>query len=138
MLKGTSLQVPLYQLLAGDGACVELLGVGPAHDPARVPDEAARRPRFTGFDARTRPGFDETLATLLGVLRDGRFAMRPGRHCSWCDFRPACRRLHPPTLAREAADPEVADLRGLDGKSIRAALLAQVAARAADGSDEEA
>ena len=138
MLKGKRLQVPLYQLLAGAGARVELLGVGPAHDPARVPDEEDRRTQFAGFEPKLAPGFDETMATLLALLRDGRLAMRPDDHgCKSCDYRSACRRQHPPTLSREEADPELAALRGLQDKNTRAPLLAQVAARARAESEEE-
>jgi ATP-dependent helicase/nuclease subunit B len=137
MLKGKQLQVPLYQRLAGAGACVELLGIGPRYDPARLPDEEDRRQQFTGFEKGEGPGFDETMATLIALLRDGRLAMRPDDHCGWCDYRTACRQQHPPTRAREEADAGTADVRGLEGKSTRAPLLAQVAARATIGAAEE-
>jgi RecB family exonuclease len=104
MLRGRRLQVPLYRMMAGADALVEILGVGPKHEPEE--DEEPARPFrvFTGF---TRPeqeaGFRETLRVLIATARGGLFPLEPDGHCVICDYRSACRRTHPPTLVREAA-----------------------------------
>jgi RecB family exonuclease len=102
MLSGGALQVPIYALLSGSP--VELLGVGLNHDPAI--DVAG----FDGFASdEQRRGFLETLVVLANLAGQGRFPIHPGDHCDWCDYRPACRRGHPPTLFREAHATDVKD-----------------------------
>jgi hypothetical protein len=99
MLRGLALQVPLYRWLAGDRSRIELLGVGPGYDPR---DEKLARLCFAGFATTEEfAGFRETLGILLELARTGRFPLRVGTHCSWCAYRSACRRTHPPTLHRE-------------------------------------
>ena len=91
MLKGLTLQVPLYHLLAGEASEVELLGVGPAYpgDETGEPEVAA----FAGFDTGEQSeGFRETLRVLLGLARAGRFPLMKGEHCRWCAWSRACRR----------------------------------------------
>ncbi len=112
MLKGQTLQVPVYAFLAGEGAQVELLGVGPDHDPAggALPEE--RRVAFEGFgSAEPEAGFLETLRVLATLLEKGRFPLHKDRHCAWCEVAAACRRNHPPTVHREDVAPDVEDYR---------------------------
>lgn len=111
MLTGERLQVPLYHLLAGR-ATVALLGVGPAFDA-----DGSRPAPFAGFpDDDQDAGFRETLRILADLPRDGVFPIREGRHCSWCEYRPACRKGHPPTASREDLAPDGAAYRAVSRK----------------------
>lgn len=47
----------------------------------------------------------ETISTLLQGIESGRFFMKPGDHCDFCDVRPLCRKNHLPSLQRLQADP---------------------------------
>lgn len=100
ILRGNTLQVPLYWLLAGSGSTVELLGVGPEFPEDR---DDARRVTFTGFgNDETREGFLETLRVLLSLLERGSYPLHYDEgHCGWCSYQLACRNRHPPTLERE-------------------------------------
>jgi ATP-dependent helicase/nuclease subunit B len=109
MLKAKTLQVPLYRMLAGADAVVEVLGVHPDLDPA----DGEHRHRFSGFgnDACER-SFRHTMRVLLHLRRRGSFPLNKGdRHCGWCDYPHACRRNHPPTLEREARMDDAEDYR---------------------------
>jgi ATP-dependent helicase/nuclease subunit B len=115
MLKGRTLQVPLYRMLAGPDAVVEVLGVHPDLDPA---DEEHRH-RFEGFknDACERT-FRHTMRVLLRMRSDGIFPLNKGdQHCRWCDYRHACRRNHPPTLERESRMGDAEDYRAVQKKN---------------------
>jgi ATP-dependent helicase/nuclease subunit B len=121
MLKGHQLQVPLYRMLEGDDSAVELLGVGPFY---ALLGEDERQAIFDGFpkdDQRT--GFLETLRTLVGLVRRGRFPMRSDRHCSWCAYRLACRWNHPPTQHRETIDADGLLYASLQDKSTKDPLI---------------
>ena len=112
MLKGMTLQVPLYWLLNDERAAVELLGVGPEF-PLSMP-EKQRRPGFAGFEnADQRDGFLETVRVLLSLVSSGSFPLNAGRHCSWCAYNQACRHNHAPTLERESNAPDANNFRGL-------------------------
>jgi ATP-dependent helicase/DNAse subunit B len=107
MLKGRALQVPLYWLIAGKGARVELLGVGPGYDFERANAlKAGRRVEFSGLEAPAiLAGFQETLRVLLGLVSRGRFPLVPDDYrCPRCPYEQACRRSHPPTVEREEND----------------------------------
>ncbi len=120
MLRGQRLQVPLYRWLLDDAAEVELLGVGPDFALGGPRAEHRRPPAFAGFDTPAQQeGFAESLEILWSLLRRGQFPLRPGDHCSWCAFRLACRRGHPPTLEREAAAADTADYRRMQRKTTR-------------------
>jgi len=124
MLKGHELQVPLYQMLAGEDSTVELLGVGPHY---ALEDEEDRRVSFAGFPKdELRQGFLETLRSLLDLARRGRYPLRADRHCSWCAYRLACRRNHPPTLYREGLDPDGQRYARSQDKSTRKPLMKDV------------
>jgi hypothetical protein len=116
MLSGRALPVPLYALIAS--ATVELLGVGPAHDP--VEDVV----HFDGFDSdAVRAGVLETVGVAAALAKAGRFPIHRGDHCDWCDYRPACRRSHPPTQFREDRADDARDARDCWRKTDKAPLL---------------
>jgi ATP-dependent helicase/nuclease subunit B len=114
MLKGTTLQAPLYRLLAGEDATVEMIGIHPelGEDDARV--------SFSGFEKEAQEAsFRDTLRVLLQLRNGGNFPFNDDRHCQWCPYKSACRRGHPPSVARERQSTDAAGYRGLGGKSTR-------------------
>ncbi len=125
MLRGRRLQIPLYRILAGEGARVETLGVGPSHQRVEGEDEPAATGAFSGF---ARPeqeeGFRETLGALVSMAREGRFPLHT-TDCAWCPYTPACRHNHPPTLERERNARDVSQFFGLQKKESAAPLLAR-------------
>jgi len=125
MLRGTALQAPLYHLLSG-GAAVEVLGVGPDHDPEEGADDKERIARFDGFDSDAlREGFLESLGVLAAFPRRGAYPLLDDVACRWCAYASACRKDHAPTAARH--EREDADLRDLRRKSkSKAPTLARV------------
>jgi hypothetical protein len=128
ILTGAKLQVPLYALL--EGTSVELLGVGPKHVPEPGEDpEKVRFVRFDGFkSAEHRAGVLETVGVLAALAVEGRFPLRSGDHCSYCDYAAACRRKHPPTEHREEHAPDIADARDCWEKGDKTPTLADVRA----------
>jgi ATP-dependent helicase/nuclease subunit B len=116
MLKAISLQIPLYRMLAGGDAAVDLLGVHPDLDP----DDDGQRYRFAGFqnDILSR-SFLHTMRVLLGLRRQGIYPFQEGRQCNWCDYTRACRRNHPPSRDRELQLPDAAAYRAVLRKSTR-------------------
>lgn len=138
LLRGRYLQAPLYRLLAGDGGEMEILGVGPDFLPDRT-EARDRRAPFRGFDAAQDAGFRETLAVLLDLDLAGRFPLRHGDHCRWCDYRSACRRNHPPTRERESLARDGTDFRDVGRKSLRGKLytLADVRGVRSDLGEDE-
>jgi hypothetical protein len=116
MLKGQTLQVPLYRAMAGPHAKVELLGVHPDLDPAS--EEA--RPQFAGFaDPQLEGSFRQTLRVLADLHRDGCYPFRSDKHCEWCDYQQACRRHHPPSVERAQQFADARAYHGLDDKSTK-------------------
>ncbi len=114
MLSGAALQVPIYALVSGSP--VELLGVGPRSE--------ARVVRFEGFDSpEERDGVLETLRIVAALAATGRFPLRSGGHCAWCDYRSACRRGHPPTEFRETEAEDTRDARDCWSKTDKAPSL---------------
>jgi hypothetical protein len=67
----------------------------------------------------------ETLAVLGELVARGLFLPVVDRHCGWCEFRPACRRYHPPSAARVAdcGDAAATAFAALRGKSSSTRLL---------------
>jgi len=122
MLSASELQVPLYRVLAGGDARVELLGVGPT-----FADDARRFP-FEGFGDEVREsGFAETMRVLLRLRRDGIYPLHHDpQACSWCPFESACRHQHPPTRDREDAGSDARDYRAVRRKNTRRPDLASV------------
>jgi len=124
IVRGHSLQMPLYRELAGAGSSVEVLRIGPAPEGAGA-DPAPRR-IFEGFgDPAIEAGFRETLAVLLDLVRRGRYPLRPDAYVcgELCAYERACRRGHPPTLQRETRSPDVARYYRLSDKTDKLPLL---------------
>jgi hypothetical protein len=120
MLRGGALQVPLYRMMAGGGAGVELLGVGPGYDyETDAADKAGRRVGFEGFgDAARHEGFLETVRVLVDLARRGRFPIHPiDWSCPGCPYDQACRRTHPPTVEREQNSGDTRDYYRLGQKT---------------------
>jgi RecB family exonuclease len=138
MLKGETLQVPLYQLLAGGAGRVELLGVGPEYDPELPLEDSDRGVQFRGFKTPAlADGFRETIHELLSLAREGVFPLYAEFHCGWCEYRRACRRMHPPTQHREASWRDSEAFRYLHEKNTRKPMLADVRTPPAAGEDED-
>jgi RecB family exonuclease len=130
MVTAGALQAPLYARMAG-ATQVELLGVGPAF--ARK--EAADRRVVLGSLGRLETGFVETLGVLHTLLERGIYPLHDALPCTWCEYRRACRRTHPPTVAREKVRPDSRDFRDVKKKTgQQKTTLAQV--RAGGRSDE--
>jgi RecB family exonuclease len=112
MLRGTTLQAPLYHLLSG-GAAVEVLGVGPDHDPEEGAGDDERLARFEGFDSDAlREGFLESLEVLASSPQRGVYPLLDDVACRWCAYVSACRKDHAPTASRhEREDSDLRDLR---------------------------
>lgn len=125
MLRGQSLQVPLYREIAerlpdvSGPVIAEVLGAGPEHE--------ADRATFEGFETDAlREGFFETLGILRDLAATGTFPMHvePQGVCSRCRFAPACRRHHVPSQQRNALAADGADYRGALGKTRKTPRLA--------------
>jgi hypothetical protein len=115
MLKAQTLQVPLYRMMAGEGAWVELLGVHPDLD---VEDDAHRL-EFPGFEeAELEGSFRDSMRALVVLRERGVYPFNPcEENCRWCRFKCACRRNHAPTLERERLREDSAAFRALGKKS---------------------
>jgi RecB family exonuclease len=138
MLKGQWLQAPLYWMLGGETGVVELLGVGPDHEPGTGFDVGDRRVPFFGFgEGEGRAGFVETVRELVGLAQEGRFPLHDDWQCRFCDYRRACRRSHPPTMNREASWEDSAAFRDLQRKSMKVPTLALVRAQRVQEDEEE-
>jgi hypothetical protein len=101
MLKADTLQVPLYWMLAGADARVEILGVGQRYDPETVEPED-RIISFDGLTAAEFKGFLETMRVLTDLIGEGVFPLKHDTaRCGYCPYGLSCRHEHPPTLERE-------------------------------------
>ena len=105
-LRGGKLQLPLYQLLVQtkepQPVKAELLGLGPKF----FPRSGFVRQGPVALPAKYREqGLLETIAVLAETVANNRFPLSIGRHCSYCDFRGACRRDHYTSRERVANDP---------------------------------
>ncbi|MCP3980871.1 MAG: hypothetical protein GY716_16335 [bacterium] len=122
MLKGRRVQVPLYWMLAGERASVEVLGVGPNYE-AEIDD----RVEFDGFKKPEElSGFRESMRVLVSLRDGGSFPSNPDSHCSWCPYEAACRHTHAPTEEREELFEDSAAFRLLETKSGKQPLLPTV------------
>lgn len=115
MLSGKALQVPIYAMIAR--ASVELLGVGRDNEPEVARFDDFKKPEH-------REGVLETLRVAASLAMAGRFPIRPDDDCRTCDYRPACRRGHPPTEFREGRAEDVRDARDCWRKSAGSPTLA--------------
>jgi RecB family exonuclease len=132
VLRGRKLQLPVYAMLLADGGDgeageIEVLAVRAAAnepEPAHsVPLDDAQR----WLRGDLRPALDETLAILAGIVAAGALSAAPEPDtCRRCDYRRACRRLHPPSLERVRTGTELAwhGYRALRTKKIGEPLLA--------------
>jgi RecB family exonuclease/superfamily I DNA/RNA helicase len=129
MLRGLRLQVPLYAAMAGDGALVEILGVGPEYEAEEDPGERLARPPEEAL-READPGIRETLRVLVSSMNRGSFPLRKSRGCDWCPYRAGCRRNHPPTRARAETSDRARELHALAKKNrTRKPLLRDVLGR---------
>ena len=145
LLRGKNMQLLLYAMLlrADTDRTPEELeirslrpsGVAGA-EPPRYRHELENAGSYLAGESAV--GVQETLAVLGRLLQRGLFLPNPGFHCSWCDFRPACRRYHPPSAARvESCDAgESRDYAGLAAKTVKHPLL--VGGEGADSSTDRA
>ena len=110
-LKGRRMQMALYREMASESAAgsgggraiVQVLPVGPRFGPDRPePEEAPvldleSRPQ----GAEIRRSFLHTLGVLVRAAREGRFPLNKKGPCdTYCEYERACRRSHPPSVAR--------------------------------------
>lgn len=128
-IRGMSLQPPLYALMRPVRSSDS--------DLARIPDHAlpesvefrflapawervVDRSRFEAAAWRTAAGrqLRQTIQTLLDRLRDGQFFMLPDTYCEFCDYSPACRRLHGPSWWRSHSAEAAKALRRLRKQKI--------------------
>jgi RecB family exonuclease len=129
ILSGRQLQLVLYGMMleSTDGSDPVSLEVRPLHPAAldeigprlEIPSDYTHGPH--------RQAMHETLAVLVELLLQGAtIANVDNGPCAFCDFRLACRRLHPPSAerVRRTQMPEVQRYLALAGKSKRKPLLA--------------
>ena len=116
MLKGKRLQVPLYWMLTDTQAHVEILGVGPRHDPLEV-EAAERILTFRGMETPQFEGFLETMRVLTELIVEGVFPFNDGTACDYCPYELACRHKHPPTAEREEHAKDGRDYADLSKKN---------------------
>jgi hypothetical protein len=129
MVRADTLQAPLYLRIAAASE-VELLGVGPAYAKEEGEGRRAILPRLGALEE----GFVETLRVLQDLLQHGAYPLNEKGPCGWCDYRRACRRTHPPTLAREKGSEDARDFRDVKDKTAaRKTLLREVRAARARG-----
>jgi ATP-dependent helicase/nuclease subunit B len=104
--RGRYYQPPLYFLLAQQILAAEGVKVAAAssksgylflHDLAEGGDGGLWLDGGLG-DAAAE--FADQLGRSLGSIGRGEFVVRPGDHCTHCDYRTACRKQHTPTRLR--------------------------------------
>ncbi len=118
VLTGRSMQLLLYALLLSKHAGksigeIEVHGINPnlqgaGEDAQDLVGRAPLKNPEKYLEGKLKDSVQETLGILLRLLREGSFIPQDGE-CGFCDFRLACRRLHPPSARRiqEAAQPEL-------------------------------
>jgi len=127
-------QLPLYLLLARERGeepvTAELLGIGPDLDPrVRLVESEEPVRHDPSHLAAVETGFAETLAILGGLPARGLYPFQKGFHCTWCEFRLACRQAHYPSALRVEGDPRFEVYFLTQGKTKTAPLIAQVRTR---------
>ena len=148
ILKGISLQLPLYLLLlesrARGGrieappARADILGVGPSFMDHPGEDDSPSRVKLEMSSLNEyREGLAETLGVLLDLSTTGSFPLnKKSWLCRSCAYVRACRRWHVPTVARVTSAATGRDYALLRGKSSKRPLLRQV--REPDAGEEDA
>jgi hypothetical protein len=135
ILKGRHLQMPAYAAMAPQtegqlsGRTVREFGVQAVHPDLGATDDHWLKWRTADdfLTGRYRQGLQETLRVLTDLREQGAFvpSMDASKVCRFCDFRAACRRLHPPSRERVYArkNGEVARYLNLRTKSMRSPML---------------
>jgi len=127
-------QLPLYLELAkarGDvPATAELLGIGPElEEEFRFADTGPVRYEPDELHA-VEKGFPDTLAVLGGLPVRGLYPIHPDPyHCTWCEFRLACRQSHYASARRVEDHPAFASYFLTQKKSKSKPRLADVRAK---------
>ena len=131
-LRGQQLQLILYGMLARASSGeypdqLEVRSVQPRRDvePTDHPHRHELKDARGFLDGKYSEGMTETLAILARLIRRGLFVPIAGRHCTFCAYRPACRRHHPPSRERvsQCEEPEMIELKALAEKSPKKPLL---------------
>ncbi|HEY2919291.1 MAG TPA: PD-(D/E)XK nuclease family protein [Candidatus Binatia bacterium] len=124
-VRGERLQPPFYYMLAQRWAEEQLLKPSPTAIEANFYYIA---PRWSDGPLISTPYGSEGLADKVGAatkrtiayladgIRQGRFFINRGAHCSHCDAAPICRKNHPPSLWRAENDPVTETHRALRAK----------------------
>ena len=103
---GRYFQPPLYFLLAEQALKGEGVKVAPALSKSGY---LFLRDLAEGGDAElwldgglgeVGAEFEDQLGQSLDSIGRGEFVVRPGKHCTYCDFQTACRKQHTPTRLR--------------------------------------
>jgi RecB family exonuclease len=129
--KGANLQLVLYAMLVRAATDIvpsqlEARAIRPAGDMFDLPEWRHELSGAGGYlDGEHAVGVEETLAILVRLIRRGLFAPKQDRHCSWCKFKPACRRFHPPSAQRvsQCTELPLREYYALAGKSTRDKVL---------------
>ncbi len=107
-LRGEKLQAPIYLRLAGefseewetqdDSQCTSVF----YHIAPNWPDGPLVISEFpeTGWQGPCGDQLKTTISNLFKGLSSGRFFMKPGEYCQYCDVRTLCRQHHLPSLQR--------------------------------------
>jgi hypothetical protein len=103
-------------MLAEAKARVEVLGVGPRHDPEEI-DPGDRILAFEGLNGEVLDGFLETMRVLTDLIGDGVFPLNDSRRCDYCPYELSCRHKHPPTREREEHAADRADFGDIGKKN---------------------
>ncbi|GEM_PF-5472934 len=59
----------------------------------------------SGWQGECGAMLKRTISALLQGIENGRFFMKPGDHCPFCEIRALCRKNHSPSIKRLQADP---------------------------------
>jgi RecB family exonuclease len=124
MSQGRKMQAAFYHWL-GDGptwAGYEHLYEGGAHKRVGLTDQEFQL---------AEPGLKEILGAAVDLRQGGRFVLRRGRHCDWCDVTATCTRQHrPATLRLERLDES--EITELDGDGLVIKRYRRIATKGAD------
>ena len=135
LLNGLEIQAALYPLLLrADGETVpasEMVGVGPDFLPHAGKPRPEPRAELTWKPSRRiehpEYGFEESLLVLGLLAGEGTFPLSDHENvCRYCEFKPACRRLHEPTAERLKEHPAGALYQRLQDKAVSKPFLKEV------------
>ncbi|HXV78756.1 MAG TPA: PD-(D/E)XK nuclease family protein [Candidatus Binatia bacterium] len=121
-LRGERLQPPFYFLLANRWAAQDkIFGAEPEVEASFYYIAPGWRdgPLITAsfgseaFVGKMGDEIKDTVAYLARGIHNGRYFIRPGDHCRYCEVAEICRKNHPPSLWRAENDPLTASHRQL-------------------------